>query len=199
MSIATFFYTLLLYELNILSRSEPTGEVFIKEVRLKDGSLVKIRYIDVDDSLKLLEMYNSLSQDTIYNRFFVFRDKLTLEEAEKMAAISKKDEIALVGVVDRESSPAIIADARIYIEGDVGEIGIVVQDHWQNKGLGTALVSELIREGEKRGLKRLKIYCLPDNRIMIHVGEKLGFKYSMSELGVVRMILDLPSTKKQPE
>jgi RimJ/RimL family protein N-acetyltransferase len=190
---------LLLYELNILSRSEPTGEVFIKEVRLKDGSLVKIRYIDVDDSLKLLEMYNSLSQDTIYNRFFVFRDKLTLEEAEKMAAISKKDEIALVGVVDRESSPAIIADARIYIEGDVGEIGIVVQDHWQNKGLGTALVSELIREGEKRGLKRLKIYCLPDNRIMIHVGEKLGFKYSMSELGVVRMILDLPSTKKQPE
>lgn len=40
-------------------------------------------------------------------------------------------------------------------------------------------------------MKRLKIFCLPDNRIMIHVGEKLGFKYSMSELGVVRMILDL--------
>ena len=179
-----------------MSCSESAGEVFIKEVRLKDGSLVKIRYIDVDDALLLLEMYNSLSQDTIYNRFFVFRDKLTIEEAKKMAAISKKDEIALVGVVNRGSSPAIIADARIYIEGDTGEIGIVVHDRWQNKGLGTALVSELIREGEKRGLKRLKIYCLPDNRIMIHVGEKLGFKCTMSELGVVRMVLDLPSTKR---
>ena len=181
-----------------MSCSESTGEVFIKEVkevRLKDGSLVKIRYIDVDDSLRLLEMYNSLSQDTIYNRFFVFRDKLTLEEAEKMAAISKKDEIALVGVVNRGGDSAIIADARIYIEGDIGEIGIVVHDNWQNKGLGTALVSELIREGIKRGLKRLKIYCLPENRIMIHVGEKLGFKYGVSELGVVRMVLDLPSGK----
>lgn len=178
-----------------MSPSESTGEIFIKEVRLKDGSLVKIRHIDVDDSLRLLEMYNSLSQDTIYNRFFVFRDKLTLEEAEKMAAISKKDEIALVGVVNRENNPVIIADARIYIKGDSGEIGIVVHDHWQNRGLGTALVSELIREGEKRGLKRLKIYCLPDNRIMIHVGEKLGFKYGMSELGVVMMVLNLPSTK----
>jgi len=179
-----------------LSRSESPGEVFSKEVRLKDGSQVKIRYVDVDDALMLLEMYNSLSQDTIYNRFFVFRDKLTLEEAEKMVAISKKDEIALVGVVNRGGSQAIIADARIYIEGDIGEIGIVVHDRWQNKGLGTALVSELIREGEKRGLKRLLIYCLPDNRIMIHVGEKLGFKCSMSELGVVRMILDLPSTEQ---
>ena len=183
----------------VLNDSESTGEVFIREVRLKDGSLVKIRYIDVDDSLRLLEMYNSLSQDTIYNRFFVFRDKLTLEEAEKMAAISRKDEIALVGVVNRGSNEAIIADARIYIEGDTGEIGIVVHDRWQNKGLGTALVSELIREGEKRGLKRLKIYCLPDNRIMIHVGEKLGFKCSVSELGVVRMILDLSSVNKKSE
>jgi len=182
-----------------LSRLESTDEVFIKEVRLKDGSLVKIRYIDIEDSLRLLDMYNSLSQDTIYNRFFVFRDKLTLEEAEKMATISKKDEIALVGVVNRENSQVIIADARIYIEGDIGEIGIVVHDRWQNKGLGTALVSELIHEGAKRGLKRLKIYCLPDNRIMIHVGEKLGFKYSMSELGVVRMTLDLPSVSKHPE
>ncbi len=181
--------------LYVLSCSESTGEVFIKEVRLKDGSLVKIRYIDVDDSLRLLEMYNSLSQDTIYNRFFVFRDKLTLEEAKKMAAISKKDEIALVGVINRGGDSTIIADARIYIEGNTGEIGIVVHDRWQNKGLGTALVSELIREGIKRGLKRLKIYCLPENRIMIHVGEKLGFKYGMSELGVVRMVLDLPQAE----
>lgn len=182
-----------------MSRSESAGEVFIKEVTLKDGSKVKIRYIDLDDPLSLLEMYNSLSQDTIYNRFFIFRDKLTIEEAEKMVAISKRDEVALVGVVDRENNPAIIADARIYVEGNTGEIGIVVQDRWQNKGLGTALVSELIREGEKRGLKRLKIYCLPDNRIMIHVGEKLGFKYSMSELGVVRMILDLTSANRRSE
>ena len=178
---------------------ESMREVFTKEVKLKDGSLVKIRHVDVDDSLRLLQMYNSLSQDTIYNRFFIFRDKMTPEEAEKMAAISKKDEIALVGIVNRENSVSIIADARIYVEGDAGEIGIVVHDSWQNRGLGTALVSELIREGEKRGLKRLKIYCLPDNRIMIHVGEKVGFKYTMSELGIVRMILDLPSTNKRSE
>ena len=56
--------------------------MFGKEVMLKDVSLVKIRYIDdVDDFLRLLEMYNSLSEDTIYNYFLVFRDKLTCEEA----------------------------------------------------------------------------------------------------------------------
>lgn len=169
--------------------------VFTKKVELKDGSQVKIRHVDVDDAFGLLEMYNSLSQDTIYNRFFIFRDQLSIEEAKKMAAISRKDEIALVGVLNRENSTQIIADARIYIEGDTGEIGIVVQDRWQNKGLGTALVSELIREGEKMGLKKLKIYCLPDNRIMIHIGEKLGFKLSTSELGVVRMILNLSDNR----
>ncbi len=171
---------------------------FVKNVELKDGSKVKIRYVELDDALGLLEMYNSLSQDTIYNRFFVFRGQLSLEEAKKMAAISRKDEVALVGVLSRGDGVKIVADARIYIEGNIGEIGIVVHDRWQNKGLGTALVSELIREGEKMGLKKLKIYCLPDNRIMIHVGEKLGFKYSTSELGVIRMILELPSGRNQP-
>ncbi|MEM4164381.1 MAG: GNAT family protein [Nitrososphaerales archaeon] len=180
-----------------MSGLKSSKEVFIRKVELKDGSEVKIRYVDLDDALGLHEMYNSLSQDTIYNRFFIFRDQLSLEEAKKMVAISKKDEIALVGVLNSQAGTQIIADARIYIEGSTGEIGIVVHDRWQNKGLGTALVSELIREGEKMGLKKLKIYCLPDNRIMIHVGEKLGFKYSMSELGVVRMILELPISQNQ--
>lgn len=160
------------------------------QVKLKDGGLAYIRLAKLDDAEALVEMFMKLSPNSIYNRFFVFKDRIDREEATKMAFCCNTDEITLVGLVKESDTIRVIADARVYIQGDKGEIGIVVQDDWQNKGLGTALMQRLVEEGRRRGLKRLFLYCMPDNTIMIHVAEKCGFKCKPSSLGVTK--LDLP-------
>ena len=163
------------------------------QFRLKNNSMVQIRPSEFWDAELLVDMYSNLSQETIYNRFFVFRS-LSMEEAKRIATVSSKDEIALVGAISSHQTSHLLADARIYIQGEKGEIGIVVRDEWQDKGLGTALVDRLIKVGRKVGLKRLFMYCLPDNVRIIHIGQKLGFRYRKSDLGVIRLEIILDET-----
>jgi len=159
-------------------------------IKLKDGSEVYLKSFDIDDAKLLIDFYKHLSPDSMYNRFFVFKGELSHEDAKKIAFVSHKGEIVIVGIL-KSDPPVIIADARLYLEGDKAEVGIVVQDKWQNKGIGSALMRLLISKGKDENLRHIRIYCLPDNVVMVHVGENLGFRPRTSDLGISRMDLDL--------
>jgi acetyltransferase len=76
--------------------------------------------------------------------------------------------------------------------GDEGEYAVLVSDRWQRCGLGTELLRRLVQIGKEEKLCRIVGDVLPDNRDMLHVAEKLGFrkKYSVDS-GVVRTELEL--------
>ena len=57
----------------------------------------------------------------------------------------------------------------------------MIADEWQNRGLGTALFSDLIAEAKKQGLSRMFAYFDVENRSIIRVGQKVGFKPSPKE------------------
>ena len=47
------------------------------------------------------------------------------------------------------------------------EIALVVQDHWQGKGLGTILMTELLGYAATRGIRRFRADVLAENRRML--------------------------------
>jgi acetyltransferase len=52
-------------------------------------------------------------------------------------------------------------------EAKEAEIALVVQDHWQEKGLGRILMSELLDRAATKGIRRFRAYVLADNRRML--------------------------------
>ncbi|EZQ10678.1 MULTISPECIES: GNAT family N-acetyltransferase [Acidianus] len=124
-----------------------------------------IRRASRDDWKGIYDLYSSLSEEDLYLRFFHFY-RLTIEDAIKLS--SDDEHVTLLAEIDEK----IIGEATL--EKD-GEISLVVKPEYRKLGIGTILVSKLIEEGRRMGLKKLKFFTLPENVPMIKLGKRLGF------------------------
>jgi RimJ/RimL family protein N-acetyltransferase len=72
-------------------------------------------------------------------------------------------------VVEAPGGAELIAVGRYDAldEKDTVEIAFVVQDAWQNRGLGTILFDEILRAAAARSYRRFRAYVLADNRRML--------------------------------
>jgi RimJ/RimL family protein N-acetyltransferase len=137
-----------------------------RTLTLKDGSRVHIRPIRPDDAGRLVDLYARLGHDSAYQRFFTVMRRLPPDWAHLLANVDYERRLALVG--EAPASDALIGVAR-YAPSDDGaaEVAFVVQDEWQNRGLGTALFHHLLAAGAARGISRFRAYVLSDNRRML--------------------------------
>ena len=67
------------------------------------------------------------------------------------------------------------------------ELGIAVSNQLRHKGVGRALLDYLMRHAWTRGLKRIQLSSLRDNRPMLALAERLGFKALREESGEIIM------------
>lgn len=67
------------------------------------------------------------------------------------------------------------------------ELGIAVSNQLRHKGVGRALLEDLLRKAWTRGLKRIQLSSLRDNRPMLALAARLGFKALREESGEIIM------------
>ncbi|QKR00973.1 GNAT family N-acetyltransferase [Metallosphaera tengchongensis] len=132
---------------------------------------ITIRESRKSDIEGVYRLYQSLSPEDLYMRFFTFH-RVSHEEIEQL--FSRQDHVTLLA----ESDGKIIGEATLY---DDGEFSVVVDPHERRTGLGTSLVSGLIRKARELGLKTIFFYTLPENYPMIKIGKKLGFSLEYEE------------------
>ncbi len=63
------------------------------------------------------------------------------------------------------------------------EIGLSVESAYRNRGLGSRLLRRAVVWAESRGIHRLFLFCMPDNRPMLRVARKNGAKVRWTEDG----------------
>ena len=162
---------------------------FPRQVTLRDGMRVRMRAIRPDDESRLVELYDALSQDSRYQRFFTVMRRLPPDWARYLANVDYVRRLALV--VEAPGDPqALIAVARYEAttEGDCAEVAFVVQDAWQNRGLGTVLFRELLEAASNNGITRFCAWVLADNRRMLDLICRLGkVRQRAFEEGVVEL------------
>jgi acetyltransferase len=157
---------------------------------LVDGTPVTIRPVRPEDESLMITFHQSLSQDTVYLRYFGVLGSDALIAHERLVRICFSDydrEIALVVETNQGGGAErkIVAVARlIKVHGaNEAEVTIVVSDDWQAKGLGTKLLCDLTAIGRAEGLEWIVGYMLPENYVMQRICRKLGFtvQYNRSE------------------
>ncbi|PKO72540.1 MAG: hypothetical protein CVU20_02020 [Betaproteobacteria bacterium HGW-Betaproteobacteria-14] len=94
----------------------------------------------------------------------------------------------LVGVAELSAIPG----SENCIENRPGalscaELGIAVSNHLHQKGVGRQLLSSLLDTAWQRGLKRVQLSSLRDNRPMLGLAARLGFQPLREESGEIIM------------
>jgi RimJ/RimL family protein N-acetyltransferase len=85
--------------------------------------------------------------------------------------------VALVAVAQEDDKPTIVGGGRyVVFEPQRAEMAFVVVDAWQGRGIGSILLRHLIKIAGDAGLHELIAEVLPENRAMLKVFGKYGFK-----------------------
>ena len=138
-----------------------------REIVLRDGARLAVRPIRPDDEPRLVDLYARLSRHTAYQRFFTVMKRLPPDWAHFLANVDYRRRLALVAEHGAAAELVAVARYEATDRADTAEIAFVVEDGWQNRGLGTLLLGDLLAAADARGILRFCAYVLAGNTRML--------------------------------
>jgi len=146
--------------------------------RLRDGSEIVIRPIGPEDADREQAFVRALSPQSRYFRFMSGLRELPIDMLYRFTHPDFQRELALVALSGESPATRQIGVARCVADEDraSAEFAVVVADDWQNRGVGTRLLCELMRAARAAGLRRLWGDILAGNSQMLGLMAALGFE-----------------------
>jgi len=160
----------------------PYPRQYVMPWQLKDGTSVTLRPIRPEDEPLLVQFHRTLSEESVYFRYFhlmTLSHRIAHERLTRICFIDYDREMALV--VDRKDETTgdheVLAAGRLSkLHGrQEAEFAMLVSDAYQKQGIGTKLLEQLVQVGRDEGLDKITAEILYENRAMQRVCEKVGF------------------------
>ena len=123
------------------------------------------------------EFFYSLSDESVYYRFFNIVKAMPHEKVQPLVNIDYRDEMAIACFIGGPGEEKMIAIGRYKIDpaDNLAEIAFLVRDDWQQRGIGTFLFKKMTDIAMKRGIGGFKAEVLAQNRKMMSVFHKSRF------------------------
>lgn len=157
------------------SAIRPYPSRYVERTVARDGSKVLFRPIRPEDEPAMVKFHQGVSDRSVYLRYFQFMKLSQRVAHERLTRIVFNDydrEIAIVA----ESDGDILGVGRLRKTHDgEAEIGMLIVDAAQGKGLGTAMMNRLIAIARQEGLSLIRADVHSENAKMLHIIRKLGF------------------------
>jgi RimJ/RimL family protein N-acetyltransferase len=164
---------------------------FARDLVLRDGACVRLRPIVPEDEAGLIALHGRLSQQTAYQRFFTIMPSLSSNWAHRLANVDYRQRLALVAADPQTDDLVAVARYETTTEPTTVEVAFVVQDSWQDRGLGTCLFAELLRAASLNGFTRFRAWVLADNRRMLDLISRFGTIIARTlDHGVVEVVFE---------
>jgi GNAT superfamily N-acetyltransferase len=139
-------------------------EIFFRPVKPTDEALER-------------EFFYSLSDESIYYRFFNLVKAMPHEKIQPMVNIDYREEMGIVGLIGEPGDEEMVAIGRFKNDpsDNMSEVAFLVRDDWQNRGIGSYLMGKLIEIAQEMGIEGFKAEVLAENKKMLHVFHKCGY------------------------
>lgn len=142
-------------------------------VRLADGATVRLRAAEPADGARLRQMFFGLSERT---RYFYFCAGIPQNEkfAERVAVLGAADGQSAYALV-AETGDAVIGVARFdrAADGTTAEVGILLSDAWQSRGLGRQVLDRLADVARERAVRVFSGHILWENTRMLRLARRV--------------------------
>jgi acyl-CoA hydrolase/RimJ/RimL family protein N-acetyltransferase len=162
-----------------------------RRVTAKGGDSLLLRPIRPIDEPKLVGLFYSMSEDALYKRFMRVVKRIAHEERQYFLDVDYTDNMAVVlETSDPRFEPEIVGIAQYFRhpDTDYADVGFIVKDAWQGKGLGRILVQEMVRLAQLNGLKGLTADVLSTNQSMLHLFRETGHDVRVENEGGVALV-----------
>ena len=177
----------------------PYPTQYVSPWTMRDGRHVLIRPIRPEDEPLMRSFHQSLSEQTVYLRYFHMEGlsaRVAHERLIRKCFIDYDREMALVvEAADRETHQRqILGVGRVARQRDPqeGEVAVLVGDRFQNLGVGTELLRRLIGVARGEGYARMVAHILPENVHMRKLAQHFQFEIKPHEdPSEVLAVLDL--------
>ena len=156
----------------------PYPDQYEEHIQTSTGIDIFVRPIRPEDASLLMELFESLSPQSVYRRFFTPMKHLPHGMLARFTQIDYDRHIALVALSVSQSKESMLGVARVILERNQkeAEFSIVVGDPWQGKGIGAALLQRCLSIAKERGIEKVMGTVLAENTQMLALGKKFGFK-----------------------
>ncbi len=162
----------------------PYPAQYESRVNLPEIGELLIRPIRPEDAPLLLELFDALSPQSIYYRFFFPMKKFPQEMLARFTQVDYDREIALVAISESVSEEKMLGAARVILQQNLkdAEFAVLVGDPWQGKGIGAQLLRICLNIAKERHFRNIWGIALAKNKGMLALGRKLNFTIRPSTL-----------------
>ena len=169
-------------------------------ITIKDNESVFIRPVRPSDAQQMIDLFEYLSPETVYLRFFSPIKEISRPMLIRMTQIDYDREIALIAFTGPKESRRIAGVTRIIFMPDSrkAEFAIVLADDWQGRGLGIKLLHHALVCTKKYDIEKVWGPVITTNTGMIKMGQKLGFDVRHDiDSGEYKMTISLDSVSEK--
>ncbi|MBZ5610729.1 MAG: GNAT family N-acetyltransferase, partial [Acidobacteriia bacterium] len=165
----------------------PYPNRYKQTMTLDDGSEIVIRPIRPEDEPLLVKFHYTLSERSVYLRYFHWMKVEQRTEHERLTRMCFIDYDRQMAFVAERTDPAtderqIVAVGRLVKShfAEEAELAVIVSDRFQRRGIGLEVIRQLVGFARDEKLERVTATVLFENRPMQKVFEKLGFRLEQS-------------------
>jgi RimJ/RimL family protein N-acetyltransferase len=159
----------------------------------KSGLQLLFRPPKISDEPLVKDFFYSLSDQSLYRRFISSRKDMPHERLQEFVVIDYMQELVILATRGTEDNEQVVGIGQYGIGQDVhsAEVAFAVRDKEQKQGIGTELLNYLIFLGKRNGLLAFVAEVLYENKPMLTVFERAGFKVVSSGEGLYYLKLTL--------
>ncbi len=166
----------------------------LEQVVAWDDGRILVRPIRPEDAPAHVEFFESLDPVDVRTRFMTTVRALTPRQLARFTQIDYDREMAFIASRQRAGGGwETLGVARSHADPDrvYAEFAVIVRSELKSKGLGGLLMSRLIEHCRNEGIGELRGEVLVDNKDMLQLARRLGFRVDAVHDGVVEVIMDL--------
>jgi acyl-CoA hydrolase/GNAT superfamily N-acetyltransferase len=158
-----------------------TGSIYPEQyeaVLLIKGVEVYFRPAKLTDEAMIKEMFYSLSETTMYQRYMGPKKQMPHSEIQRLIDIDYEGTMTVIAMTKEDEHFHVIGMASYDVdkESNTAEVAFVVVDRWQNKGVGMQFMDMLIKIAQDKGIRALTAELLSENFRMLDMFYRTGLK-----------------------
>ncbi len=179
-------------QLRLSSHPPPAQPQIRDRVLLGDGSEVVLRVASASDAPLVAALHARCSPQSRRSRFLDPSPRLAPQVLDRLVGDASVSGIAVLALTTDEGSAVGLANLEALGAG-LGEFAILVEDAWQGRGVGTALIRRVVELGIDAGWVELQLAAQPADIGLTRLLRRSGLRPHAEIVdGVVKIHAELP-------